>query len=120
MIISFFISAYLVLAFALVAYFSHLIDPRLLNPLDRSLLDFLHAPKSRFEAARQAAVQKACLAFSDTQVVTGLSILIAGFIQLSDISVYHFNIVTYMAWLASNVHVSLTPCDPALSISSCL
>lgn len=73
--------------------------------LPSSLLKFLRV-RNTPKAESQAACQKACLAFSDTQIVTGISILIAGFAQIRDISVYHFNIVAYMGWLASNVHVS--------------
>jgi hypothetical protein len=45
---------------------------------------------------------------SDNQVVTGIAILAAGFrgLQKGGISVYHYQVVLYLAWLSSSVHLS--------------
>lgn len=46
------------------------------------------------------------LSLSDTQLVTGLAMLIAALIRLANglITVYHFSIVTDLVWLASSSH----------------
>lgn len=46
------------------------------------------------------------LNLSDQQLLTGLSILIAGFATHCSISAYHFSIVSDLAWFSSNVHLS--------------
>ena len=47
--------------------------------------------------------------FSDQLIVTGIAVLVAGFANNATLSVYHFQIVTWQAWLASNSHqVTLT------------
>ncbi|KAK1706446.1 uncharacterized protein BDZ83DRAFT_593724, partial [Colletotrichum acutatum] len=45
--------------------------------------------------------------FSDLQLVTGLAILVAGFTELAqrEISVYHFLIITDLAWFCTNSHL---------------
>jgi ABC-type antimicrobial peptide transport system permease subunit len=41
---------------------------------------------------------------SDQLIVTGITVLIAGFAQSGTLSIYHFQVVTWLAWLASNAH----------------
>lgn len=45
--------------------------------------------------------------FSDLQLVTGLAILVAGFTEIAQrkISVYHFLIITDLAWFCTNSHL---------------
>jgi len=50
------------------------------------------------------------LGFADQQLVTGLSILIAGYVKYCEISVYHFSIVTDLAWLSSVTHMLTVSC----------
>lgn len=38
-------------------------------------------------------------------MVTGIAILLAGFIQVNTISTYHWHTVVYLAWMSSNVHL---------------
>ncbi|KAF4462808.1 hypothetical protein FALBO_10376 [Fusarium albosuccineum] len=47
------------------------------------------------------------LSLADMQLVTGIAMLSAAIIQLHNhkISIYHFSMVTEMAWLSSNVHL---------------
>ncbi|RMY42216.1 hypothetical protein D0866_00069 [Hortaea werneckii] len=55
---------------------------------------------------------------SDQQIVTGIAIMTAGFVGLrsGQISVYHYQIVLYLAWLSSSVHLSaLTLLRPFLN-----
>lgn len=47
-------------------------------------------------------MEKAVLILSDTQLVTGLAILIGGYSQLNEgISAYHWQIMIYVAWFSS-------------------
>ena len=51
-------------------------------------------------------IEKVMLSLSDQQLLTGLSVLIAGFATHCSISAYHFAIVSDLAWFSSNVHLS--------------
>lgn len=103
-IISFLLSAYITFALVLGGYILGYIDDSLLRPVDKRI----HRINSRrvgsdwYEALRQCV-----LLFSDQQIMVGIAILIAGFIGLTgDMSVYHFQIVIYLSWMASSVHLS--------------
>jgi hypothetical protein len=54
-------------------------------------------------------VERLILGFSDQQLVTGTTILLAAFIRLptsnGQIRVYHFSIVTDLAWFSANTHL---------------
>jgi hypothetical protein len=50
-------------------------------------------------------LEKILLGLSDTQLLTGMAILIAGFVKCS-ISIYHSSIVSDLAWFASGTHLS--------------
>lgn len=69
---------------------------------------FTHTPvdlawQRRFEYA----MEKSVLILSDTQLVTGLAILIAGYSQLDcGISSYHWQIMVYVAWFSSFTFLS--------------
>lgn len=45
--------------------------------------------------------------FSDQQLLTGLGVLTAGYVQVvnASLSAYHWNSVVYLAWLSSTVHL---------------
>ena len=45
--------------------------------------------------------------FSDQQLITGLAIMVAGYSEAfnHDLSSYHWEIVVYLAWLSSSVHL---------------
>ena len=51
-------------------------------------------------------IEKVILNLSDQQLLTGLSMLIAGFATHCSISAYHFAIVGDLAWFSSNVHLT--------------
>ena len=55
-------------------------------------------------------LKQVLLGFADQQLVTGLAILIAGYMKYCSISVYHFNVVTDLAWLASVTHLLSVSC----------
>ena len=48
------------------------------------------------------------MSFSDQQLVTGLAILVAGYCEMlnNNLSVYHWTIVVYLAWMSSAVHIA--------------
>ncbi|KAF4534361.1 uncharacterized protein LTHEOB_3169 [Lasiodiplodia theobromae] len=50
--------------------------------------------------------QKGILSISDQQIVTGIAILLAGFVQINSISAFHWYIVVYLGWMSSNVHLT--------------
>jgi hypothetical protein len=44
---------------------------------------------------------------SDLQIVTGISILVSGYVQLTcGLSAYHWQVVVYLAWFSSLTHLS--------------
>ena len=53
------------------------------------------------------ATTAALLTYSDTQVITGIAILLAGYWQTScGISVYHWEVITNLAWFSSVTHIA--------------
>ena len=54
---------------------------------------------------RARVIEKIILNLSDQLLLTGLAILIAGFWTHCSISVYHFAMISDLAWFASNVHL---------------
>ena len=55
---------------------------------------------------RVRGLEKFVLALSDQQLVTGLAILVAGFINRCSMSLYDFYIVAALAWFSSTTHLS--------------
>ena len=55
---------------------------------------------------RSKGLGKFILALSDQQLVTGLAVLIAGFVSPCSMSMYHFNIIAALGWLSSTTHLS--------------
>ncbi|KAL2042779.1 hypothetical protein N7G274_004538 [Stereocaulon virgatum] len=55
---------------------------------------------------RRIALEKFILSLSDQQLVTGLAILIAGYINRCSMSFYHFRIVAALAWFTSTTHLA--------------
>ena len=55
---------------------------------------------------RRRALERFILALSDQQLVTGLSVLLAGYIKHCDISVYSFQITTALAWFSCTTHLA--------------
>jgi hypothetical protein len=100
------ITAYLTLVLLAVHYLTvhNVRRKNLVNVVDDGLLTFFRhqmiswKPSRRFEYA----MEKSVLILSDTQLVTGLGILIAGYSQLKcGISAYHWQIMVFVAWFAS-------------------
>lgn len=81
--------------------------------IDRSLLKWIWKKvfrRSRVPKLPPAVVntlEEGILAFSDLQLVTSLSLLIAGFSQLRcSINTYDWQLLTYTAWFASVTHLT--------------
>jgi hypothetical protein len=112
-ILAFLISAYMTFAAVLLAYITGMVENDLLGVVDRKLFRI----KSRIQhhSRIQTALRKFVLSLSDQQIVTGIAIMAAGLRGLAKgtISTYHYQIVLYLAWLSSSVHLSaislLTP-----------
>ncbi|PVI04517.1 hypothetical protein DM02DRAFT_586190 [Periconia macrospinosa] len=110
-ILGFSATAYITVALLIFHYIT-VYDPHcsntesgeIVNPVDQITTDFIRKhlvawkPKRRFEYA----MEKSVLLLSDTQLVTGMAILLAGFSQLPcGISAYHWQIIVYIAWFSS-------------------
>lgn len=112
-ILAFLISAYMTFAAVLLAYITGMVENQLLGMVDRRLFRI----KSRIQhhPRIQTALRKFVLSLSDQQIVTGIAIMAAGLRGLAKgkMSTYHYQIVLYLAWLSSSVHLSaislLTP-----------
>ncbi|KAI1841816.1 hypothetical protein JX266_011993 [Neoarthrinium moseri] len=107
-VLAFILSAYITFFMVLVVYLGGLVDSTLLRPVDRQIFHIQPYSPSRRRPQLHASVRKAVLALSDQQIVTGIAIMGAGFqgLRTGSISVYHFQIVLYLAWMSSSVHLS--------------
>ncbi|KAF7515230.1 hypothetical protein G7054_g14680 [Neopestalotiopsis clavispora] len=112
-ILAFVLSAYITFIAILAAYIFGLVDEELLNEVDQRLFRVrAYNTGATFSTAPRAKVHKCVhhviIVLSDQQMFTGIAIMSAGFrgLQSRDISVYHFQIVLYLAWMSSSVHLS--------------
>ena len=105
-VLAFLISAYVSFAVVLGAYIFGIVEPELLSPADVRIMRI----QSRIHNYPRLhhLMQHAILVLSDQQIVTGIAIMAAGFVGLrsGETNVYHYQIVLYLAWLASSVHLS--------------
>ncbi len=121
MILAFVISAYVTWAMVTVGYCCGWIDERLLGNVDRRLFKIKARPSTFWNPLLERVVlilrfvlfapksttfpTVAEIACSDQQIVTGITILIAGYAKRSSITVYHWQTVTYLAWMSSGTHL---------------
>jgi hypothetical protein len=104
-VVAFILSAYITIALAIAAYLLGAIDTKLLGPVDLVVHRIPSQP--RISASWQKALDACVLLFSDQQIMTGLAILIAGFVGLNDrLDVYHFQVVIMLAWMSSSVNLT--------------
>ena len=82
------------------------------NHVDRAWIKFV-IPKSWRKHGTTSwkkwtkAATAALLTYSNTQVITGIAILLAGYWQLKcGISVYHWKVISNLAWLSSVTHIA--------------
>lgn len=98
------VSAYLVLALILWAYWLGALPEGTVRRLDRRLF---FARKDQPDNRWRGIFVELVLVFSDQQLLTGLAILVAGYTQVrgQNLSVYHWRSVINLAWLSSTVHL---------------
>ncbi|KAK8051162.1 hypothetical protein PG993_002547 [Apiospora rasikravindrae] len=101
---AFMTTAYLVFALILGAYWYGVLPGYVLQPIDRKLF-FARQEKPDHRGRR--ILEEVVLIFSDQQLLTGVGILLAGYILAfnSDLSYYHWRFVVSLAWLSSTVHL---------------
>lgn len=82
------------------------------NHVDRAWIKFV-IPKSWRKLGTTGwkkwtkAATAALLTYSDTQVITGIAVLLAGYWQLQcGISVYHWKVISNLAWFSSVTHIA--------------
>lgn len=87
-------------------------QPHTQNLVDRAWIDFI-TPKSWRELSIPVrekwtkATTSALLIYSDTQVITGIAILLVGYLQLPcGISIYHWQVIANLAWFSSVTHIA--------------
>ena len=98
---------------AITAQILDLIDYVEESPTLRPFDGFLHLlygflpcriNRSERKIAR-TVLEKFTLSLSDQQLVTGIAILLAGWIRHTEEKVYHFAIILDLAWMSSNTHL---------------
>jgi hypothetical protein len=118
-ILAFTISACIVFVVVFGGYVVRQLGTESFNRIDYGVLSLLHRRRIRKDTPKpkdwSELYFKSVLMLSDQQLVTGIAILIAAFAQICTISTYHFQICTFLAWVAGNTHlVALTSLRPFL------
>ena len=101
-------TAYLTLAFVVVYYLMGCIEENFLNEIDKTIIAKLSLRRHAKSIQRvELTLRRAVLMFSDQQIVTGIALLASGYSQLNrDITVYHWQILMYLAWFSSLTHLT--------------
>ena len=88
-----------------VAYSCRWLPPSLLGQVDEFIFK---RPARDWSSPRpwQNAVNQSILAYADMQMATGIGILIAAFSTINELSVYHYQVAIYLAWMSSNTHLT--------------
>lgn len=104
-LLAFFITAGLVLVLALTAYTGGFLPAHLLRRVDTRIV---RAHSQNETSKWRAILEGAMMSLSDQQLVTGLAILIAGYYEMvnNDLPIFHWQIIVYLAWLSSSVHIA--------------
>lgn len=107
-IMAFVTSAYITFTVITAAYIGGYVDGPLLNEIDRKIFHIRPYHQGYDSSRAYKCIRHVVVVLSDQQIVTGIAIMAAGFrgLQSKDISVYHFQIVLYLAWMSSSVHLS--------------
>ena len=104
------LSAYVTLILVITHYLFNYQDTQ--NLIDRALIRFLtpkawKSPQGRPSKKWTQALESAVLMYSDTQVLTGIAILLCAYSQLNrGISVYHWQVTVQLAWFSSMTHLT--------------
>ncbi|KAF2231458.1 hypothetical protein EV356DRAFT_290504 [Viridothelium virens] len=99
---AFLVSAWLSIIILIVAYILGMVPKELLTPVDERI----YRIRAREIGHWGQSMQDCLRSLSDQQIVTGVAVLVAGFAKLGSISIYHYQTVIYLAWMASNVHLT--------------
>ncbi|KAL8791168.1 MAG: hypothetical protein Q9195_006007 [Heterodermia aff. obscurata] len=104
-LIAFLATAYGIFLWMVVAYYCRWLPASLLGQVDEFIF---RRPARNWESPPpwQNAVNQSILGFADMQLATGVGILIAAFSTISDLSVYHYQVAIYLAWISSNTHLT--------------
>ncbi len=102
--ISFLISAYTALVFCLAAYWSGYLPAEFITLTDEVCFK---AHSRRCHGKWTATLQRFITAISDLQLITGLALLSAGWLQVNSLDLYHWYSLVYLAWTTSTVHLLL-------------
>ena len=107
-LVGFLATAYLAFIIVSVYYLVGYVPDDLLNSIDRGIIDTLWRKASSKPAKTwEPILRSAVLMFSDQQLVTGLALLISGYVQLRcGISTYHWQTIIYLAWFSSLTHLT--------------
>lgn len=118
MIVAFLATALLTFAAILVGYVAKCLPGVPTNDLDQHYVNKLQKffghqppenshdePSLKTQHMREEALERFVLALSDQQLVTGLAVLISGFVKC-DISLYSFRMVASVAWFSCTTHLS--------------
>lgn len=105
-LIAFLAPAYLTWILATVAYLMGWVNKSERSTLDEKIRKALHLRNRTVSDRTESAVRKTVLLCSDLQIIAGLGILIAAFSRWNIISVYHYQVAAYLAWMSSNVHLT--------------
>lgn len=96
-VISTLTSAHIVYTITLVFYVFGFLPAGLLNVYDRQ---FMKVPMSPLKIGFFRALANTVLPLSDTQILQGIAVLVAAFINIGSMSVYDWQMVIYLAWSA--------------------
>lgn len=103
------LTAYITLFTVIIYYLAGFVPPEFTNRIDECFLKVVwritrvRKPSLLWEPTLRQAV----LSYSDQQIITGIAVLASGYRQLlCGLSIYHWQIVVYLAWFSSLTHLS--------------
>lgn len=105
-LMAFFATAGSIIVLALTAYTGGFLPGHFLHRIDRRVV---YANNRNEHSKWRRVLEGVMLSLSDQQLVTGLAILVAGYYEMlssSALSLYHWQIVVYLAWMSSSVHIA--------------
>jgi hypothetical protein len=104
-LLAFLVTACSVVLLAFTAYAGGFLPAHFLRRVDKRIF---RANYRNQHSKWRHIIESVMISLSDQQLVTGFAILIAGYYEMmnSNLSIYHWRIVTYLAWLSSSVHIA--------------
>lgn len=101
-------TAYITLALIIVLYLLNHSVICTENPVDKLFLDKIcFRVKAKSAAKWTAAIEETILVLSDTQILSGIAVLLCGYIQLPQgLALYHWQVVVDLAWFSSITHLA--------------